>query len=243
MGTIFIFIVLLVTGASVVVNLLVAVIMIKFQEAKETENGDAAEEEVEKERQLKLLQRQLEKQGVEVNKKNPKMEKAKEFIAACITATNWKGLKDPDSTDFKGDNHWTSAVWFRWLPCCKEKDGSKGWNVRHIILDDESFVNRFILFVIVVNTAIFAMQDAENSPQYVKDLATANVICVWFYAFEPFGKLFIIGFEDTFGSAAEIFGKTRAVRAVSNIFSIPIPIPIPISSKLDPGCECNKGSK
>ena len=55
MGTIFIFIFLLVTGASIVVNLLVAVIMIKFQEAKEMEDEHGLEEDKEKERQQILL--------------------------------------------------------------------------------------------------------------------------------------------------------------------------------------------
>lgn len=107
----------------------------------------------------------------------------------------------------QGPNHWSSAVWFTWLPCCSSTDGSKGWNVRHIILDDESWVNRFILFVIILNTALFAMQDATNSPEYVENLALANVVCVWFYAVELSLKLFIIGYQDTFGSAAETFGE------------------------------------
>ena len=69
MGTIFIFMFLLVTGASIVVNLLVAVIMIKFQEAKEMEDEHGLEEEKEKERQQILLQKQLEKQGLDIHKK------------------------------------------------------------------------------------------------------------------------------------------------------------------------------
>ena len=98
------------------------------------------------------------------------------------------------------------------MPCCSSRDGSKGWNVRHIILDDESWANRFILFVIILNTALFAMQDATNSPQYVEDLALANVVCVWFYSVELSLKLFIIGYEDTFGSAAETFGELTVSR-------------------------------
>ena len=79
------------------------------------------------------------------------------LVACKVPAATHRYTHDHNT---QGPGHWSSAVWFRGHSWANDGDG---WNLKTILLDDESMANRFILFVIVFNTILFAMQVSSYS--------------------------------------------------------------------------------